>query len=485
MKTIIPTLISLAVIFLGACGPSPEAVATENSELATLAFVATETAPKPGQWTGVNHTGTYPAPVSFSIGTDGKIHGFRFVFSLGDDSCTVEAGEIVIKADRTFSFTFGELSFENANTIRGRFETPTSVVGTISRTIECIGHSGNYISSFSGGGPTNNWQAELVVDQFGMAVSTSTVTPSPVPKISVLALAVDPFDHAILYAGVENGGVYVSIDLGDRWNKAGSEFANSSVYALAVDPITPGTVYAGTWSQGVYKSADHGLTWAPTGTTDTRIAEIVIDPVNPSTIYAATSGSGVIKSTDRGASWNETNIGLGDDIVGSLAIDPTNPAVLYAGISDNGVYRTESGGGNWNLVSNDLNEISIMDLVIDPSNSSHLYIATLGYGVLVSNNAGVSWSEINHGLSDYSVLILLLDPATFSTRYAGTFFNGVYKWSPDSGKWLKSNTDLAYTHALTIVPGTPAVLYAGTWNGVYVSFDQGENWTALNNGMVR
>lgn len=485
MKTTIPILISLAIIFLGACSPSPEAVAIQKSELATSAFVATESAPKPGQWTGVNHAGTYPVPVSFSIGTDGKIHGFRFVYSLGDDSCTIEAGEIVVKADRTFSFTFGESGFEDANTIRGRFETPTSVVGTTSHTIECVGYSGNYISSFSGGGPTNNWYAELAVDQYGMAVSTSTVTPSPVPKINVLVLAVDPFDNAILYAGVENGGVYISTDSGGRWKKAGSEFANSSVYALAVDPTIPGTVYAGTWFQGVYKSTDHGLTWAPTGTTDTRIADLVIEPVNPTTIYAATSGSGVIKSTDSGESWNEANFGLGDDSVSSLVIDPTNPGVLYAGISEHGVYRTDSGGAKWNLVSNDLNEISIMDLVIDPRDSSHLYIATLGDGVLVSNNAGVAWSEINHGLTDYSVLTLLVDPVLFSTEYVGTFFSGVYQWSPSDGKWLKGNTDLAYTHALAIVPGSPSALYAGTWNGVYVSFDQGENWTALNTGLVR
>jgi hypothetical protein len=75
------------------------------------------------------------------------------------------------------------------------------------------------------------------------------------PQFStVLAIQHDPFDAAVVLAGLYFGGLYRSTDYGFSWAHVPTEFSTRSVFALAYDPNRPGTVYAGTFRQGVFKS---------------------------------------------------------------------------------------------------------------------------------------------------------------------------------------------------------------------------------------
>ncbi len=77
----------------------------------------------------------------------------------------------------------------------------------------------------------------------------------------VHALAGDPSDPAILYAGTQAGGVFKTTDGGASWSLVGPTLPRSSVEAIAVDPSDPKRVYAGTYDKGVYRSTDSGATW--------------------------------------------------------------------------------------------------------------------------------------------------------------------------------------------------------------------------------
>jgi len=74
----------------------------------------------------------------------------------------------------------------------------------------------------------------------------------------IAALAVDPADPSVLYAGdsglMTSGGVYTSTNSGDTWTQAGGALAEN-VSALAVDPSNPRTVYAAT-DVGLYRLVD-------------------------------------------------------------------------------------------------------------------------------------------------------------------------------------------------------------------------------------
>ena len=165
----------------------------------------------------------------------------------------------------------------------------------------------------------------------------------------VQALAVDPGDGAVVYAGVygvAGRGLYKTTDGGSSWQRV-TDALNVDVMAVALDPENSSTVYVGTsgGEGGVFKSTDRGTTWQPensglrwrvkahTGkwiTPTMAITALVIDPAHPATLYAATDPRGVFRSTDAGTSWHPFNAGLTDRNVKTLALDATGRTV-YAG----------------------------------------------------------------------------------------------------------------------------------------------------------
>ena len=114
------------------------------------------------------------------------------------------------------------------------------------------------------------------------------------------------------------------------------------VYALAIDPSNTSIVYAG-WS-GVFKSWNGGGTWI-SGLSGALVYALAIDPKNTSIVYAGTD-VGVFKSTNGGGTWSAINTGLTATtyvypLVYALAIDPSNTSIVYAGT------RTSGGRERW------------------------------------------------------------------------------------------------------------------------------------------
>ncbi|MGZ4391521.1 MAG: WD40/YVTN/BNR-like repeat-containing protein [Gaiellaceae bacterium] len=171
----------------------------------------------------------------------------------------------------------------------------------------------------------------------------------------VQALAIDPGDSAVVYAGVYGAavrGLYKSSDGGSNWQSV-TDALNIDVTAVALDPQDPSTVYVATTGGegGVFKSTDGGTTWQPensglrwrvkahTGkwiTPTMAISALAIDPAHPTTLYAATDPRGVYRSTDAGTTWQPFNAGLTDRNITTLALDATGQTV-YAGTGDEGV----------------------------------------------------------------------------------------------------------------------------------------------------
>ncbi|NUP99326.1 MAG: hypothetical protein HUU35_05665, partial [Armatimonadetes bacterium] len=146
------------------------------------------------------------------------------------------------------------------------------------------------------------------------------------PEVEAQCLLVDPNDPQRLYAGNRNysgvdypAALYLSTDAGESWETVGQEvFAagpgrpdgdqgwRTYVTALAADPTQPGLLYAGLTNEsyninhgrGVWFSRDYGRTWAPfdsTGLANLRVHTLVVDPVNPRRIYVGTGGNGLFR----------------------------------------------------------------------------------------------------------------------------------------------------------------------------------------------
>ena len=154
-------------------------------------------------------------------------------------------------------------------------------------------------------------------------------TPSgPSANHFVASIAVDPHNHARLFAAVQhsNGGVFRSIDSGATWEPIGFQDTGSATF-VGVSPITPGLVYTSTLSGGLFKSTDNGNNWT---SQQNQVGQIVFDPVNASTLYLLAQNNGLLKSIDGGQTWVPVK-GLPSPFVQTLVIDRFRPSTLYLG----------------------------------------------------------------------------------------------------------------------------------------------------------
>lgn len=152
----------------------------------------------------------------------------------------------------------------------------------------------------------------------------------------VRALAVDPRSSDVVYAAVGTSGpsapgVYRSTNGGASWTALAGGLVGSSFNAVAIDPADPSIVYAGATDTGIFRSSDGGASWTAIndGLTGLDISAITIDAQTPSIVYAGTSG-GVFRSADGGAHW--LSIGFHEETIDAIVPDPASPSNVYAGM---------------------------------------------------------------------------------------------------------------------------------------------------------
>ncbi len=79
----------------------------------------------------------------------------------------------------------------------------------------------------------------------------------------VRALVNDPRRPEITYAGSDKG-LYRSNDAGETWRQIDSPLSRYTLWALAIDPQEPDVMFAGTGTPtppGLFRSTDGGVRW--------------------------------------------------------------------------------------------------------------------------------------------------------------------------------------------------------------------------------
>jgi photosystem II stability/assembly factor-like uncharacterized protein len=272
-----------------------------------------------------------------------------------------------------------------------------------------------------GGGP----RAEAFQFRFlGPAVGNRVASVAGVPG--------DPYTY---YAGAASGGVWKTIDGGNRWTPIADGIPVAAIGALAVAPSDPKIVWAGTgeaWAirdidvmgDGVYKSVDAGQTWTHMGLDETgRIARVLVHPTNPNIVFVCAVGRttgpqkerGIFRTADGGQHWDQ--VLLPDENTGcsGLTMDAHNPNVMFAGTwqvemhtwamfsggPGSGIYASRDGGTTWKKVESPglpRPPVGKIDVAIAPSDSNRVYalIQTKDQGSLWrSDDGGASWRVVN------------------------------------------------------------------------------------------
>ncbi len=328
----------------------------------------------------------------------------------------------------------------------------------------------------------------------------------PNTYLGVISLAIDPENPNVLYSGINFGGIYKSTNGGGSWNPVNFglptylDYSDPPIYyypsinAIAIDPSNTNILYAGAvgGDGGLFQSTDGGASWnqltvLPLGI-DAWVNALAVYPPNPNTIYVLTYNDGPYKSTDGGASWNPANTGLTEVFqFFTIALDPLDVNTLYLG-TDKGVFKSTDGGTSWNPANNGntgLNTRWVNTLAIDPLNSATLYAGTDGLGVFKSTDGAANWTLVNHGLFDTYIFALAIDPVNPNTLYAGSWFAGLFKSTDGGESWINVLNDrLAWINVLAIDPGNPKTIYAGTdFCNALKSTDGGSSWNDISNGL--
>jgi photosystem II stability/assembly factor-like uncharacterized protein len=312
----------------------------------------------------------------------------------------------------------------------------------------------------------------------------------------IVALAIDPTNASIEYAGTWGAGIYKTTDAGQGWVLMNNGLGNLYINFIAIDPVTPSTIYLGTQKDGVYKSTNAGSSWSATGpglNSEAIVYTIAIDPSAPDTVYAGTRspgstppwGGGVYKSTNGGGTWQAMNSGLGEEWVYSIAIHPTTPSILYAATHSAGVYKSSNGGSSWTEANNGIDDLATRALVINPNFTHTVYVGTWhGDSIYKTTDDGANWSQMNTGLNGAKIFSLILDPAVPQTLYAATYHTGVFKTTNGGTSWSSAGLGADFVYRIAKHDGLNAPLIAGTaGDGLYQSIDSASSWSSSDAGL--
>ena len=311
------------------------------------------------------------------------------------------------------------------------------------------------------------------------------------------SFVINPRNLSIMYAGAVSGGVWKSTDGGRNWSVLTDGLSNINIGALALDPADPNVIYAGTGEQygggdlagaGIFKSIDAGASWTQlaataTGTNFRYVNRIAVSPRNSAQIYAATA-AGLLASKDGGASWTLAPLNAGYYGCQDLAIR-TDMATDYLFAACSGpnlsttfaVWRNTdaAGTGTWTSVFTAPN-MGRTVIALAPSQQSTIYAAAAGSpasprdGVLL---AGVFRSTANGDAGSWTTQVTGSDPSPWNAllfsgiqQSTSAFCSNGGALTPNNGTWGK---------LLAVDPLDPNKVWVGGVD-LFRSDDGGVTW---------
>ncbi len=310
-----------------------------------------------------------------------------------------------------------------------------------------------------------------------------TQVGSGLPGASIQVLVVDGTGN--LYAAT-SVGVYKFGDNGTSWTAVNSGLMDTNIVSLAAVSSGDGTggttLLAGTIISGIARSTDNGITWTSSSLPASSVSAI---GASATAVFADVDGAGLFKSSDNGATW--TPLGFQGVSINTFCSFGSS---FFASGGTGGILRTTDDGATW--IGHTGQGYGNSGFAASADGSGFLFAASPGNGVSVSTDSGASWTAVNNGLSDLNVYgIAAAPPDTSATGYLfAATPSGVFVSADNGANWSPRGAipTGAEAHSLIVAThiGGPVILVGTGNNGILRSTDNGATWalTGLMSGIV-
>lgn len=345
-------------------------------------------------------------------------------------------------------------------------------------------------------------------------------------------------DHHDLWIAPENpnrmiigddGGAQVTYDGGETWSTYHNQ-PTSQFYRVTTDNHFPYRIYVAQQDNSTlripHRTTGRSITendWESTAGGES--AHIAIDPEDPEIVYGGSYDGYLTRRDHRNNTrrainvWPDNPMGHGAEGMKyrfqwnfPIFFSKHNPDRLYT--ASQHLHVSEDEGHSWKIISPDLSRNEAEKLKssggpITQDNTSVEYYATifavdespLKEGLIwagtddgrlhITQDWGQTWDEITSSMMPTHLMINSIEPSHFEegscyvagTQYkSGDYLPYLYKTDNFGKNWTKITSGIEEEHFTRVLREDPTVqglLYAGTESGVYLSFNDGEDWQAL------
>ena len=341
-------------------------------------------------------------------------------------------------------------------------------------------------------------------------------------------LWIDPTNPRRLING-NDGGATISTNGGESWSSVYNQ-PTAQFYHVTTDNQFPYYIYGAQQDNSTVAIASA----SPNGAIDRpdwydvgggESGYIAPDPTDPLIVYAGSYGGEITRHDQHTheeqsinpwpvnpIGWAAADVKHRFQWTEPIVFSPHDPKTLY--FAGEVLFKTNDGGMSWTIISPDLTrndkakqaasggpitkdntgvEVygTIFSVVESPVQKDLIWAGTDDGLVQLTRDGGQKWENVTpKAMPEWGTVSMI----EASSRDAGTAYIAVERHKSDDfapyvfkttdfGKtWTKLVTGIPandYVHAVRVDPRRPGLLFAGTEQGVYVSFDDGGHWQAM------
>lgn len=335
----------------------------------------------------------------------------------------------------------------------------------------------------------------------------------------------------------DDGGAIITLNRGKTWQRINLPVAQ--MYHVAVDNRIPYNVYGGKQDGSAYKGPSSGFisSWGRPKdlweeTAGGECGFVIPDPVDPDIVWGGSYNADLQRANYKTGHitsvhvWPESIYGSHAGVVKyrfnwtfPIHISPHDHNRVYAGSQY--VHMTEDGGRSWQEISPDLTTNDpgkmgpsggltrdnlaveygcvVFAIAESPVEEGCLWVGTNDGLVQVTRDGGKTWTNVTKNIPNLPPwgTVSNIEPSRFEagTAYMTVDFHQmnnrdpfVYKTTDYGRTWKSLSADIpknvfSYCHWIHEDPTRAGLLYLGTENAIFISFNDGKNWLPLQNNL--